>query len=48
MPSIRASNGNIHAVSDAMGHSSIQITEQYFDSAYRDENDALGDMVFGK
>ncbi|AEI46812.1 phage integrase SAM-like domain-containing protein [Runella slithyformis] len=44
---IRASNGNIHAVSDAMGHSSIQITEQYFDAAYRDENDALGDMVFG-
>ncbi len=45
---IRASGGNIHAVSDALGHSSIQITEQYFDSAYRDENDALGDMVFGK
>ncbi|MDF7821382.1 site-specific integrase [Runella sp. MFBS21] len=45
---IRASGGNIHAVSDALGHSSIQITEQYFDSAYREENDDLGDLVFGK
>ncbi|TAF48689.1 MAG: hypothetical protein EAZ63_03825 [Runella slithyformis] len=45
---IRASGGNVHVVSDALGHSSIQITEQYFDSAYKDENDELGDLVFKK
>lgn len=44
---IRKSGGNIHAVSDALGHSSIQITEQYFDAAYQDENDSLGELVFG-
>lgn len=40
--------GNVFAVSDALDHSSVSITENYFNAATTAENDDLVDSVYGK
>ncbi|WP_028666296.1 site-specific integrase [Runella zeae] len=40
--------GDIHIISDALDHSSISITEQYFNDAEPEENDELVKRVFGE
>ena len=39
--------GNVFAVSDALDHSSVSVTEDYFSAASRAENDDLVDSVYG-
>lgn len=43
----RLKTNDIYAVSNALDHSSISITENYFKAAARSENDSLVDTVFG-
>lgn len=40
--------GNVFAVSNALDHSSVSVTEDYFSAASRAENDDLVDSVYGK
>ncbi len=40
--------GNVYAVSNALDHSSVAVTEDYFSSATRAENDDLVDSVYGE
>jgi integrase len=44
----RQETGDIYAVSEALDHSSVSVTENYFASAKRDENDAFSDKVYGE
>ena len=39
--------GNVFAVSDALDHSSVSVTEDYFSAASRAENDDLVNSVYG-
>ncbi|TDB64372.1 site-specific integrase [Arundinibacter roseus] len=43
----RKETGDIYAVSEALDHSSISVTENYFAAAKREENDAFADKVYG-
>ncbi|PWJ59097.1 site-specific recombinase XerC [Dyadobacter jejuensis] len=43
----RKKTGDVYAVSNALDHSSVTITENYFNAASRAENDDLVDSVFG-
>jgi integrase len=44
----RKITGDIHVVSDALDHSSISITERYFDDGAAEENDDLVFKIFGE
>ena len=43
----RQKTGNVYLVSEALDHSSVSVTEHYFASARRDENDGFSDAVYG-
>ncbi len=40
--------GDVHKVSDALGHSSVSVTENYLKAATRSENDDLVNSVYGE
>jgi integrase/recombinase XerD len=40
--------GDVHKVSDALGHSSVSVTENYLRAASRSENDDLVNSVYGE
>ena len=44
----RRKTGNVYLVSEALDHSSVSVTENYFASAKREENDGFSDAVYGK
>ncbi|MPR36565.1 phage integrase SAM-like domain-containing protein [Salmonirosea aquatica] len=43
----RRKTGNVYLVSEALDHSSVSVTENYFASAKREENDGFSDTVYG-
>jgi integrase/recombinase XerD len=44
----RKKTGDIYAISEALNHSSVSVTENYFGSGEDDENDAFADQVYGE
>jgi integrase len=44
----RRKSGNLHAIMESLGHTSLQVTQQYLKSLDKDASDELDDQLWGE